>query len=454
MLIAGGSAYFVSRLMTPVYQATATLLVNQSQSPGSIAYYDVLTSERLTKTYRELITKGPVLETVIEDLNLSMTPAELSSVIDVDVVSDTQLLHLSVESPGPTTARQLANATAEAFIATNEQAGLTRSGTVSIVEPAVTPTAPVRPRTLLNSLLGALAGLFIGGVIALVYEYLDDTVKTPDDVERAAGLPTLGGVARFPRVRAEAENLVIASPRRTTAAEAYRVLRTNLQFSTIDIQTIMVSSANPGEGKSTTVANLAVAIAQTGQKVIVVDSDLRRPALHRIFGLGNGAGLTSTLLSSELNLSRFLQPTKFENLAVLTSGPLPPNPSELLCSRRMAATIAALQREADIVLFDSPPTLAVADASVLAAAVDGTLLVVDAGRTRAHALKQAQEALERSKTKILGATLNKLKERGRGYYNYASYYYYGADNTTNGHRSLRMPWARKSPEPEESQSYA
>lgn len=456
-LIGGGSAYGISQLITPVYRAEATLLVNQTQTPGIIAYNDILTSERLTKTYRELIIKRPVLTDVIENLDLDMSYDELASLTSVAVVPDTQLLRLSVEHVDPDQARLLANAVAQVFIEANERDGLTRPGTVSIVEPAATPGSPVRPRTTLNTLIGVLAGLFVAGIAVLIYEYLDDTVKTAEEVEAAAGLPTLGGVARFPTKATRGTGLVVASPHRMAAAEAYRVLRTNVRFSTVDepAQALLISSANPSEGKTTTVANLAVAIAQTGQRVIVVDSDLRRPALHRTFGLSNGAGLTSALLAGEPQVSRFLQPTQFENLSVLTSGPLPPNPSELLSSHRMDAVVDALRKEAEILLFDSPPTLAVADASILAGKVDGSILVVDAGHARAQALQRAAEALGRSKTRVLGAVLNKLTDRGQGYYYYAYYYYYsGSTDGTNGHRRRRLPWGKKIRQPEESASVA
>jgi capsular exopolysaccharide synthesis family protein len=441
--------------MTPVYQASATLLVNQTQTPGTIAYNDILTSERLTKTYRELISKRPVLEQVIEELDLGMSADELASIINVEAVRDTQLLRLSVEHSDPEQARLLVNATAAAFIETNERDGLTRPGSVSTVEPAVTPSSSIRPRTTLNSLMGVLIGLLLAGALVLVFEYLDDTIKTTEDVEAAVGLPTLGGVARFSRRRTDTDALVVASPQRTAAAEGYRVLRTNVRFSTIDdpAQALLISSTSPGEGKSTTVANLAVAMAQTGQRVIVVDSDLRRPTLHRIFGLSNGAGLTNALLSREPDLSRFLQPTRFETLWVMTAGPLPPNPSELLGSRRLDAVISALRKEVDVLIFDSPPALAVADASILAAKVDGTMLVIDAGRTRVQALQGAHEALSRAKTRVLGAILNKLPERGRGYYYYPDYYS-ASDNGRNGHRTRRLPWDRKSQKPEESKSFA
>ena len=437
-LLGGGGAYTVSHLMTPIYRAEVTLLVNQTQTPGIIAYNDVLTSERLTMTYAELLTGRPVLQDVVESIDAPITADQLASMTHVQAIEDTQLLRLSVEDADPELAQRLANATAEQFIASNaQQGGLTRPGTVSIVEPATTPGGPVRPRTELNTFIGALAGLFVAGIVISVYEYLDDTLKTKEEVEAAAGIPTLGSVARFGRGNLERRGLTVASEDRTPAAEAYRVLRTNLQFSTLDARALLVSSANPKEGKTTTVANLGVAIAQTGQRVIVVDSDLRRPALHGIFGLSSAAGLTNALLLGGQDLEQLLQQTRFENLRVLASGPLPPNPAELLNSPRMDSVIQTLRQRADILLFDSPPTGAVADASILAAKVDGAILVVDAGRPRAEALRSACEALSRSKTKVLGAVLNKLTDRGGGYYTYGSYY--AASPEANGHRRRWLP---------------
>ena len=290
--------------------------------------------------------------------------------------------------------------------------------------------------------MGAFAGLLLAVAVALVYEYLDDTIKTAEDVEGAAALPTLGGVPRFPRATSAPSSALVATTYRV-AAEAYNILRTNVQFSALDtpLQALLVSSASPGEGKTVTTANLAVAIAQTGQRVIVVDSDLRRPALHKIFDLSNEVGLTSALLSPENLANGLLQPTSFENLRVVTSGPLPPNPSELLASSRLNGIIDALRRQADILIFDSPPILAVADASILAAKVDGAMLVVDP-RTRAQALRRASEAMGRAKTRVLGVILNKLTERAHGYYYYTGYY--TSEEGKNGHRRWGLPWGRKS----------
>lgn len=437
------TGYGVSHLLTPTYRSTATLLVNETQVPGTIAYNDILTSERLTKTYRELITKRPVLEQVIEEQGLTMRPGELEKMMDVAVVRDTQLLLLSVEHEDPQLAQVLANALAYAFIESNTEDRLSRPGSVSVVEAGELPDSPVNPRIALNTVLAALAGLAIAVGVALLLEYLDDTVKTAEDLE-TTGLVALGGVARFPRPRTETESLMVGSQRRSSAAEAYKVLRTNVEFSTLDRpgQSLLVTSANPGEGKTTTVANLALAIAQTGKRVVVVDSDLRRPNLHKVFGLSNTGGLSSALLSKEASLDGYVQSTRFENLAVLTSGPLPPNPSELLSSRRLDAVVKALKRQADVTLFDSPPALPVTDASILASKVDGTILVVDSGKTRVDALRRAYETLSRSKTRVLGGILNKLSPKGRGYYYYHYYYGTAEDGTHARRRRRRRLWGR------------
>lgn len=437
--VAGGAAYGVSQAMTPVYRASTTLLVNQTQTPGVIAYNDVLASERLTKTYGQLMTNAPVLDAVVDDLGLEMTAQELEGMVGVSIVPDTQLLRLSVESTDPDLAGQLSNAISTTFIKLNDEDGIARPGSVSIVDPALTPESPVRPRTEFNVFLGALMGLFLAGACALIYEYLDDKVKTSDDVEAVAGMATLGSVMRFPKTKSLAATLVVASSERSPAAEAYRVLRTNLQFGALDAQTLLVTSSNPREGKSTTTANLAAAIAQTGQRVIVVDADLRWPSQHQIFGLPNGVGLTTALLAPSPEVTRFIQPTGLDGLSVLTSGPLPPNPSELLGSWRMEAVVAALKQAADIVLLDSPPLLAVADASVLAGHADGTIMVIDSARTRAQVLRRAAQALRRTNTRIIGAVLNRLSEGSRGYQEYG-YYYYGAPS--GGRDSQQRRWLR------------
>jgi succinoglycan biosynthesis transport protein ExoP len=434
VLVAGGASYAISKTLTPIYRSTATLLVNQTQVPGTIAYNDILTSERLTRTYRELIDQRPVLQEVIDRLNLTLGRDELNGMIDVSVITDTQLLKLSAENADPALASSIANTAASVFIEQNTENKLSRPGDVSIVEAATKPSSPFKPNIMMNTILAAAVGLFLAAGIAFLIEYLDDTVKSPEDLE-ANGLPSLGGVARFHRPKDPADNLIAGSASQGHFSEAYRVLRTNVQFSTIDRpgQTLLVTSANPREGKSTTAANLALVTAQAGKKVVLVDSDLRRPSIHRLFGLSNGQGLTNMLLSPQSGINGCAQKTRFENLAVVTSGPLPPNPSELLASRRLDAVLDTLKTQADVIIIDSPPTLAVADASILASKVDGTMLVVDSSKTRAQALRRTREALVKSKTHILGAVLNKVKRRGGG----GGYYYYYHYYTPDGEKKQR-----------------
>lgn len=212
--------------------------------------------------------------------------------------------------------------------------------------------------------------------------------------------------------------LVTISNPRSPIAEAYRTLRTNLEFSNLDktLRAILVTSASAEEGKSTTLANLAVTIAQGGKRVILVDADLRRPTQHTIFGLKNNAGLTDVVRDDALVANLPLQETTVQNLQVLTSGQLPPNPAEILGSKRMSEIIAALLERADMVLFDAPPVLAVTDAAVLSSKVDGVLLVASAGKTKRENARKAQTQLEKINARIIGAVLNNVKAESGAYY--------------------------------------
>ena len=432
----GGSANFiVSKTMTPVYRASTTLLVNQTQTPGVIAYNDILTSERLTKTYKELVTKRPVLEEVVDGPGGPKDIETLRDMLSVSVIRDTQLLRLSVESDDAIQATVLANATAKAFIDQNDETDLSQPGSVSVVEPAVVPTSPVKPRVKLNVVLGLFAGLIMAGGLVLLMEYLDDTVKSEQDVERVAGLTTLGAVTRFGRrgSRQPVSGYGSGSP----VAEAYRGIRTSVRFATMDRlgQILLVTSPNAGDGKSTTAANLAVTMASAGKRVVLVDADLRRPTLHQIFNVGNRVGLTSALLSGNGARSS-IQPSGFDNLSLLTSGPLPPNPSELLSSARMRDLLEALRREADVVIMDSPPALVLTDATLLAALADGTIVVAQAGRTRSAALRHAVDGLSRATDRLLGVVLNRAGRRGTpAYYHYSHYY---AEEAGGRHKPSRV----------------
>ncbi len=299
------------------------------------------------------------------------------------------------------------------------------SSNVVPIEPATTPGSPIRPRTVSNVLLAmAVGGMIAVGLIFLI-EYLDDSIKSPEQILDDTGLSTLGAIANI-KSDSLPQTLVTQLAPRDPISEAYRVIRTNLGFSAVDegLHSVLITSSSPGEGKSTTAANLAVVMAQAGKKVILVDSDLRRPVQHKIFEVPNNHGLTTAVLDSTSPVIQHVQETKIPYLRLMSSGPIPPNPAELLSSQRMNQLLQELQEDADVVILDTPPVLTVADASILSPLVTGCLLVVDTGKTRRNTFIGATDRLQRTGGNIFGAIMNKLNpdRRGYGYY----YYYYNA----------------------------
>ena len=293
---------------------------------------------------------------------------------------------------------------------------------------------PVGPNVRMNILLAAAIGFGLALAAVLALEYMDDTVKTTEEVEKRIGLTGLATIDRLSSVEQRRDGLVTVLAPRSPIAEAFRVLRTNLQFALVGKQrsSIVITSANPGEGKSTTAANLAVVMAHAGRDVILVDADLRRPSLHKFFEMTNNVGLTSLMLDDAAVPDAVLRTVDdIPHLRVLTSGPLPPNPAELLESDRAQSVLADLQSRAELVVIDTPPVLVVADASILAGQCDGTVLVFDSGVTRTDSARRAVETLAKVGIKPLGAVVNKLDRAkiGRYYYHYHySYTYrYGYD---------------------------
>ncbi len=299
---------------------------------------------------------------------------------------------------------------------------------VTVLAPAQEPKSPVSPNIPQNVMFAAIAGAVLAAGVAFLLEYLDDTIKDADDAQRVLGASTLGAISRIAGIRQAPDQLITFKHPRSPISEAYRVLRTNLRFSGIENPTgaLVVTSAGPGEGKTTTAANLAVTMAQGGRRVVLVDTDLRRPMIHKLFGFANSAGLSSLFLDDAPPLDSILQPTGVPTLRVITSGPLPPNPAEMLDSPLMKKILQELRAQSDMVILDSPPVLAVADACILGARCSGAMLVVDAGRTRSDATKRALATLKQTNTKVFGIVLNKLStRRASGYYHY--YYYSSKD---------------------------
>lgn len=294
----------------------------------------------------------------------------------------------------------------------------------TVTDPAVAPLSPTAPNVPLNVILGAVGGLLLGIGAAFVAEQLDDSVKTAADVHEACGLATIGSIGQS-RIDPKKEKiywLVTLLYPRAAVAESFRSLRTSLQFASIDqdVQTLLVTSPLPGDGKTTIAANLAVAFALAGRRTILVDADLRRPTVHQVFGLSGESGLTNLLRSDPTRVSQELRATEVPNLQILPCGAIPPNPAEILGSQRMGAVLDGLRSVADIVVLDSAPLQVVTDASVLAARVDATLVVAMSGSTSRGALRRGTESLRRSHAHIVGVVLNRVPRQAADLY--SSYY--------------------------------
>jgi capsular exopolysaccharide synthesis family protein len=306
------------------------------------------------------------------------------------------------------------------------------SGSAQLVTPASTPAEPFAPTPRRNAVLGVILGMFFGIGLA---EYLDDSIKGKEDLDRAVpGVGVIGLIPHTPDWKAKERSKVVSLTDPTSpSAEAYRILRTSIQFLGIERQTriVQVTSASAQEGKTTTLSNLAVAFANSGLRTVVVCCDLRRPRVHQFFGLENAVGFTSVLLGN-VPLARALQPVPgVDRLLVLASGPLPPNPAELLSSSRTADLLGNLAAQADIVLIDCPPVLPVTDSIVLSQRVDATVLVVSARSTTRKAAHRAAEMLHQVNAPVIGAVLNGVEEDS-GYGGYASRYYAADGSSTNG----------------------
>jgi succinoglycan biosynthesis transport protein ExoP len=473
-----------SFLITPVYSASALVRIAQIQD-GSISYYDLNYSERLMNTYVELLDSRPLLEQVIQRLNLSLTSKDLADSIQIEVLSNTELIKLTVESTNPGLAMEIANMLGALLIEQSdnlyygqgksaleilqeqltivednlaedrarlqsllnedaesdqvgaiqdlnnrihvqeqtysmllneyEQARLTeaaRANSISIAEPAITPDAPTKPRKVLNITLGALVGL-VGGIgLALLFENLDLAIYSADELEKVAKVPLLGSIPNL-NISGKPPNraFLLMGNRQSGSREAFRILRTNLHAQILReaARKLLITSAEKGVGKSTVLVNLGVAIAQTGRKVVIVDSNFRHPCLHEVFGVPNDWGL-STIITRPRRTSSVTQlaKTKFPGVSLLTSGPLPPNPAERISSLQMQKVLAELSLETDFVLLDSPAILDYADSAALASMVDGVVLVAARGESTERGFQKALQQLDTVGAKLLGVIFNEV----------------------------------------------
>ncbi len=317
-------------------------------------------------------------------------------------------------------------AQAQAGLAQSTQTLAAPVDTAVVVDEAPLPLSSLPMGQMRTVILGLILGLAAGGALAYLLEYLDFTVRTPEELDAIYGIPTQGVIGYTDaQTKEDRGRLVTIDTPRSPTAEAFRALRTAMRMASLDrpIRSLLITSAGPGEGKTFVASNLAVSLAQEGKRVALVDLDLRRPRIHKHFGVVSNPGFTDLVLADTPILDQVLKPTEVPNLFLVTCGSIPPNPSEMLSSQRAETVMRLLEESFDVVIYDSPPAATVTDAVIIAARVDAVLQAVKAGSTRIDLIQRCKSLLERSNARILGTVLNQVQIGDLGYYDY--YYYYG-----------------------------
>jgi non-specific protein-tyrosine kinase len=310
---------------------------------------------------------------------------------------------------------------------------------ITVAVPAVAPKYPFAPNRAVNIMLGLIAGLILAAAAILLLEYLDNTVKSISDFGALVGAPLLSTVMAIPKLSQGRKQLFVLEHPKGGASESIRLLRTNIEFAsaTKEIAVLGITSANPGEGKSTMAANLAVTLAQAGFVTALVDADLRRPSQHRIFGAGNDRGLSNLLSSPDRPWDWASHQTMLPNLTLVPAGPLPPNPADLLSLERMRELLVEMRQTFDVIVLDTPPILVVSDPLIVAAHADGMILVAKSGKTRLDALKRAAATMQRGAVRIIGVIVNQQSGRDSDGYYYAEYHAVDDSPRSGGQRGGR-----------------
>jgi capsular exopolysaccharide synthesis family protein len=417
LLVGALLALAMALTSVPQYTAQTQLFVSTTDSTSATdALQGSQFSQARVSSYAQLLMGEVLARRVIDDLDLDLTPSALASQVNATPVLDTVLIDVSVTDSSPTRARDIAADLGVRFprlVSELEHPGAEGSSpvTVTVTRPPDLPAVPSSPRTTRDVGLGLLAGLVIGVAAAIARTALDRSVREPQLASELAGAPVLGMIIRDEGLD---RGHVIDQVASSGAAEGFRQLRSNLQYLSVDNppQVILVSSAIPGQGKSTTVVNLGVALARAGRQVTIVDGDLRKPMVASYLGLVEGAGL-SDVLARRAEVADVLQSWGDGSLSVISAGPVPPNPGELLASSQMEQLLDELRQKNDFVLIDTPPLLPVADATGVSVMVDGVVLCARFGDTKRDQLQQTRATLDRVGARTLGVVVNAVPRRSK-----------------------------------------
>ena len=388
-------------------------------------------SQKLATTYGEIAKSELVLNKVVSNLSLPITAKELGKNLTVKPVEDTSILSVTVKDLDAWQASRIANEIADVF--SKEVSKIYKLDNVSQLSVAKTPDAPANNTLTRDLILAFSVALFGVAGFAFLRFYLDDTVKHSDEIEKIYGLPMTGRICKNdtkpPKKGVPVSELVVERYPKAIVTENIKSLRTNLQFTAIDnnLKTILVTSTNASEGKSFVSANLAISFAQAEKRVLLIDCDLRKGRVHRLFDVPNTDGLSNLLTDDLENLPHYIHNTGVNNLDIITCGTYPPNPSELLASKKNKRLLTSLRHRYDIIIFDGAPIGGLADSVILASEVDETLIVVKDGRTSKNDLMAAKNELSKVGAKVAGVVFNMVSRSSSKYYNY---YYYGDEKSS------------------------
>lgn len=447
-IVGGGLGALVNYQSTPQYASTVTFFISTpTQGGGSALSADQFATRRIT-SYVGLLSSDIVAQRIIDKTGIDQTAGQVRKEIVGDADLNTVLLTATVTDPSPQNSIVIAGAIASEFGKIVDQVDPIGPSQVvlRVISGPTLNSVPVSPRKSLNLTIGIVGGLVVGIIIALLRQILDTTIRSPQAMRALSDSPVLG-VVPFER-NAKKSPLITESQTRSIRAESFRQLRTNLHFLEVErrIQVMVVTSSMAEEGKSTTAINLGLAFSDSGRKVLLIEGDLRRPRIAHYLGLEVAVGLTN-VLAGEVGLESVLQPWGRADMTVMTSGTLPPNPSELLGSPAMSVLVAELRNDFDIIIIDTPPLLPVTDAAVASALADGVVVVVRHAKTTVNQVTQSLRSLHAVDARVLGMILNMTPTKGSDAY--ASYGYYQldpartvpAETTERERRPDRLPYS-------------
>ncbi len=407
----------------PMYSTSTTILLVKGDDNGTnndtINQSDITLNQKLVSTYTQIIKSRLVVNQVIDYLKLDYSYSQLSKRISVQSIDDTEVLKVTVTDKDPEMAAVIANRLASVF--DKEVTEIYNINNVSILDEAIVIESPSNIHTIKDLIIAGLVGFVLSSGIIFVIFYFDDILRDTDSIEKELDLPILAKVFKDK----QKVELVVAEKPNAAATESIRNLRTNLQFSSVDevMKTILVTSSVPSDGKSFISANLAISFAQTGKKVLIVDCDLRKGRQHKIFGVSGHMGLSNLLIGEVDSYTNYITKTGIENLYLMPRGTFPPNPSELLNSKKNSNLINLLKRKFDIVILDSAPLTGLSDSLILSSLVDKVLIVSSVNHTPKTELTNAKKALENVGANVAGIVVNNVVGRRGSYGGY--YYYYG-----------------------------